>query len=217
MGYKKEVFISYRRHREWTPWTRNHLRNLLDAYLTQDLGKPPRIFTDEHIEPGADWINRLGENLGKARVLLAVFSGDYFHSDWCMHELDLMHSRLLSCPGSNLIIPIIGHDGDMIPDEIAHIQPFDLSDYRVADLQRGTPLYQEFSLEVKKLSPHVADAIRSAPQFNPDWERECLERFGQVYQAHCGGPRAAVTTITPKSRPTVYSLPRVTPRPRVTT
>jgi hypothetical protein len=210
MDYLYDVFISYRRHSEWTPWTREHVRNLLDAYLTQELGKSPDIFVDDRIVPGADWPRRLGDSLARARVLLAIFSGDYFGSDWCLHELDLMHGRLLRFPDSNLIVPVLGHDGHLIPVEIARLQPFDLSAFRNTDLQRRTPRYEQFSDAVRNLAPHVASAIGTAPRFDPDWVHECRARFDQVYGAHCGGPTAPVTTLTlkPLSRPIVP--PRVT-------
>jgi hypothetical protein len=209
MDYIYDVFISYRRHREWTPWTREHVYGLLDAYLTQELGRSPDIFVDERIEPGADWPGRLAVALGRARVLLAVFSRDYFGSDWCIHELDLMHDRLLRFPSSRLIIPVIGHDGDLIPAEIGRITPFDLSAFRNTDLQRRTPRFEQFSESVKTLAPHVAAAIDSAPSFDPSWLQECQTRFDLVYQAHCGGPAVSVETLTLKPMPFPAAPPRV--------
>lgn len=210
MDYLYDVFVSYRRHREWTPWTREHLHDLLDAYLSQELGRPPAIFIDERIEPGADWPNRLAGALGRSRVLLAVFSRDYFGSDWCTHELDLMHARWRCFPTTRLVIPVIGHDGDLIPDEIARLQPFDLSPFRNTDIQRRTPRFEQFSDAVGKLAPHVAKAIGSAPGFDPAWSQDCEQRFDKVYQAHCvGGPPVPVTTLTLKPLPYPLTPPRV--------
>lgn len=211
MDYLYDVFISYRRHREWTPWTREHFCNLLEAYLTQDLGRSPTIFADDRIEPGADWPDRLGDSLARARVLIAIFSGDYFGSHWCLHELDLMHGRLLRFPETNLIVPVIGHDGQLIPAEIARIQSFDISSYRNTDLQRRTPRYEAFSDAVKSLAPHVANAIGTAPLFDASWVQECVLRLNKVYLAHCGGPSVDVATFTPKPLPRFIALPRVTP------
>jgi hypothetical protein len=209
MDYLYDVFISYRRHPEWTPWTREHIRTLLDAYLTQDLGKSPAIFVDERIEPGADWPHRLGDALARSRVMVAIFSGDYFGSAWCLHELDLMYGRLLRCAGSTLIIPVIGHDGNLIPVEIARIQPFDLSPFRNTDLQRRTPRYEQFSEAVKALSPHVATAIGTAQPFDPHWTEECQARFDEVY-AHRDGPAVPVTSLSLKPLTGPTAPPRVT-------
>lgn len=207
--YNYDVFISYRRHPEWTPWTREHVLRLLDAYLTQDLGRPPRIFIDEGIKPGADWPARLGLALGSSRVLLPVFSRDYFSSDWCLHELDLMNQRLRQFPESQIIVPVIGHDGDLIPAEIARIAPCDLSKFRNTDLQRRTPRYEQFSDEVKALAPQVAAAIDSAPPHDEAWCVLSRARFESVYQAQCGGPHVAVETLTLKPMPYPTRPPQV--------
>jgi hypothetical protein len=209
IDYLYDVFISYRRHPEWTPWTREHVRSLLDAYLTQELGRSPSIFIDDRIEPGADWPNRLGNALARSRVLLAVFSRDYFGSDWCLHELDLMHGRLTRFEGCRLIIPVIGHDGDLIPNEIARLQTFDLSPFRNTDLQRKTLRFEQFSDAVGKLAPHVARAIASAPTFESSWVDECRARFDQVYEAHCRGAAIGVATLTLKPLPFAALPPRV--------
>lgn len=209
MDYSYDVFISYRRHREWTPWTRELFRILLDAYLTQELCAEPSIFVDERIEPGADWPQRLGESLGRARVLLPVFSGDYFNSDWCLHELDLMHDRAKRYPAGQLIVPVVGHDGDLIPEEIARIQTADFLAFRNTDLQRHTPRFEQFSDAVKNLAPAVAAAIDSAPPFDPTWVQECRTRFDQVYDAHCSGRRLPTTTLTLKPLPFRNRPPKV--------
>jgi hypothetical protein len=210
MDYIHDVFISYRRHPEWTPWTREHVRGLLDAYLTQELGRSPEIFIDERIEPGADWPGRLARALAGARVLLPIFSRDYFGSDWCIHELDLMHDRLCRFPGSSLIIPVIGHDGDLIPDEIARLEPVDLKAFRNPDLQRRTPRFEQFADAIRDLAPHVATAIGSAPGFDSSWMNECQTRFDQIYQAHREGTRVPATTLTLKPMPYPAAPPRVT-------
>jgi hypothetical protein len=215
MEYIYDVFVSYKRHRDWTPWTREHIFDLLDAYLTQELGDKPSIFIDDKIEPGADWPNRLGNALARSRVLLPIFSGDYFGSDWCLHELDLLHGRMLINPGKVLIIPIQGHDGDLIPKEIARLQPVDFREFRNPDIQRKTPRFEKFADEVGKLAPKLAQAIGSVPVFDPAWVQEYEGRFDQVYSSSCGDrPRVNVTTLTLKPLPyaatATIAVPRVT-------
>lgn len=183
MSYKYDVFISYRRHVEWTPWTRDHFVRLLDAYLSQDLGRSPSIFIHRDIHPGGDWPTKLGQALARSRVLIPAFTRDYFTSDWCLHELELMYGRLLNHTSYNLVIPVLFHDGNYIPDELSRIQFTDLREYRNIEIQPRTPLYQRFSEEIKKLSPVVADAVENAPDFQADWEDACVRRFDEVYNA----------------------------------
>ena len=98
MDYQHHIFISYKRERHWTPWVRDHFKELLSSYLHQDLAvERPDIFVDERIDVGADWVDELAEHLATSAVMVAIFSADYFASDWCIHELDLMLGR--SPPG----------------------------------------------------------------------------------------------------------------------
>ncbi len=213
MDYSYDIFISYQRHATWTPWLREHINYLLNAYLFQDLGQNPHIFFDEAIAPGDDWPARLGQALGRARILVPIFSKGYFGSDWCLHELDLMHSRMVSLPGKCLIIPLLLHDGEHIPDEIARIQYCDIREFCITDIQRKSRLYERFSQTVKNVSPRIADAISDAPLFDQSWESNCRSRFDQVYQTHCQGGRstASLTSFTLKSDvSSPIGLPRVT-------
>ncbi len=81
MDYKHDVFISYRRQELWTSWTRDHFKPLLGSYLQQELGGKPDIFVDERIEVGIDWVDALAEHLAASKIMVAIFSGDYFGSD----------------------------------------------------------------------------------------------------------------------------------------
>lgn len=193
MPYEFDVFVSYRRQQLWTPWVRDHLKELIEAYLQHDLGRIPRIFVDERIEVGADWIDSLGEALAKSKVVLGVFSKDYFASPWCIHELDLITERSSVAAGKKaadicrLIVPTVVHDGEVVPDPIRRIQPCDLKKFRVAHICKGTPLYQEFSGAIGKLSPQIAKAIEFAPDFEEKWIEHHQSRFNQVYESDLAG------------------------------
>jgi hypothetical protein len=208
MDYEHDVFISYRREQDgWTPWTRDHFKKLLKIYLQQDLGRPPSIFVDERIEPGMDWVDALAENLATSKVVVAVFSGDYFGSQWCVHELDLILERSSACAagGKNdprLIVPVVVHDGELIPDPVTRIQPADFSRFRVAFLTETAPLYQDFSMAMRVLSPKVKAAIDLTPPFDAGWIDHHRKRFNDVY--------AAVIAKTPLP-PTQFALKSPTP------
>jgi hypothetical protein len=182
MSYQHDVFISYRGQKLWTPWVRDHFKKLLIAYLQQELGSEPDIFVDERIHVGQDWVKALGEHLATSKVLVVIFSGDYFGSDWCLHELDLMiaRSHLIE---STLIVPVVVHDGNLIPPEAKRIQCTDMSKYRIAYINETTHDYQEFSKSMGKLAPDVARAINSAPVFNTEWIIEYQARFNEVFEA----------------------------------
>lgn len=188
MPYQHDVFISYKRGECWTPWTRDHFKKLLKAYLQQELGVEPDIFVDERLQVGADWVDGLGEHLATSKVLVAIFSGDYFGSDWCLHELDLMLARSDEVSKGKpdrvpLIIPVVVHDGDAIPTEAKRVQPADMKRFRIAYINEATPLYQEFSQAVSQLAPQVADVIKAAPAFEDKWIVNSKKRFNSLYKA----------------------------------
>lgn len=117
MSYQNHIFVSYKREELWTPWTRDRLKQLLISYLQPELGgERPEIFVDEFIDIGADYVDTLAEQLATSMALVAIFSGDYFASDWCLHELDLMLDRIGGRPG--LIFPVVVHDCDSLPAPI---------------------------------------------------------------------------------------------------
>jgi len=218
MTYEYDVFISYRRQARWTPWTREHFKGLLESYLQQDLGRRTKIFTDEHLEDkfARNWMVGLGNNLAKSRVAVMLFSRDYFDSDWCLHELDLMLGRARKSiggkyPEERLIIPVVGHDGELIPDPIARQTFCDIQDYRIANICEGTILYQEFSMRVKLLSRSIAPAVDAAPPFDAAWVGDCVQRFEEVYDAQAAGFRLPPREFTPKPPPTLTTAPRLMP------
>lgn len=216
MPYKHDVFISYKRDVVWTRWTREHFKELLQTYLLDDLGRKPEIFIDERIEVGADWVDGLDENLARSKVLVALFTKSYFGSDWCVHELDLTVERARRLkhsilPEARLIIPVVGHDGEEIPDPVDQIQSADVKDYRIAWINKTAPDYPEFSKVIKKLSPFVAKAVETAPDFDDNWIAYCKKRFGEVYVASKKGARLAPTQFTLKAVPPPMVLPQIKP------
>jgi hypothetical protein len=217
MSYQHDVFISYKRELNWTDWTRAHFKELLKSYLQQDLGRPPEVFLDERLESdfGIDWVKGLGEHLATARVAIVLFSRDYFVSDWCLHELDLMLERAQKIvggtyPESRLIIPVIGHDGELIPDIVARIAPCDVRDYRITCINKHSLDYHEFSKRIRNLSPKVAQAINDVPAFDPAWIPECINRFEEVYEAQSKGNRLPTRRFAPKPFRMLTVPPRLT-------
>lgn len=137
-------------------------------------------------------MDALAEHLATSKIMVAIFSGDYFGSDWCLHELDLMLERstqaaLGKTKHMPLIVPVVVHDGDLIPQEAKRIQPMDLAKYRIAHINRDTIDYHEFSKAMGKLAPDVAAQIRSAPPFDSEWENQCRKRFNEVFEASNNG------------------------------
>jgi hypothetical protein len=209
MSYEYDVFVSYRRELLWTRWTRDHFKRLLTSYLQQELGKPARIFVDERIEIGADYVQTLAEGLAKSKALVAIFSGDYFESLWCLHELDLMLDRRGGHPG--LVVPVVVHDCDSLPAPIDRIQSADFKDFRVTHLCETGMKYEEFSRAIRAPAPQLAEVIRAAPTFRTAWVSTCVARLNAVHTAVKAGGSVSPSHFVPPPARSLLRPPRLTP------
>jgi hypothetical protein len=208
--YLFDLFISYKAHPEWNHWTRHHVYKNLKSYMSDELPRPPRIYLDDHTQKGADWVNRIGSALGRSKALVAVLSVPYFSSDWCLHELDLMYSRLSGNRNTAIIFPIVvsTRAADFVPPEIKRLQICNLKDYRNSALTEGTSHYQGFSECLKDLSLSIVEAIQDPPPCEAMWESQCRQRFNEVFHARSNGCSVSVTSLTLSTPPRQTSVPR---------
>jgi TIR domain len=207
MGYQNHLFVSYKREELWTPWTRDRLKRLLVSYLQPELGEYPEIFVDEFIDVGADYVDTLAERLATSMALVAIFSRDYFASDWCLHELDLMLDRMGGRPG--LIFPVVVHDCEKLPAPINRIKPADLKKFRITHMAETGITYEEFSSAIKALAPGLAQVVRRAPEFKSVWVSTCASRLNEVYSALRAGDSCSPSHFKPPPRGTLLKQPRL--------
>src|SRR4051794_9276077 len=102
MGYQYDIFISYRRQPETLTWIREHFLPLLDHWVGLELGRDPSVFVHEisqRIAPGAHWPAALNDCLVASRVLIALWTKNYFTSRWCASEFAHMLAREQSRSG----------------------------------------------------------------------------------------------------------------------
>jgi hypothetical protein len=59
---------------------------LLEVRVRQELARQPVIYVDDSLETGVSWPEQLGIELGKSRILIALWAKDYFASPWCTAE-----------------------------------------------------------------------------------------------------------------------------------
>jgi hypothetical protein len=187
MPYQNDVFISYRREKNaWTPWARDIFKLALESCLQRELGDPPNIFIDDQTPVGLNFVNHLASALATSKIMVALLSKDYFSSDWCVHELDLMMEK---AQGSDLIIPIVVHDGHAIPDAVSLLQSADFRHYAIPALSHAGSLYAEFWAKLVGLSPRIGNAVETAPDFDLVWEPAFRQRLTDVYAALNVGKR----------------------------
>jgi hypothetical protein len=140
MSYEYDVFLSYRRHGKWPVWVRDIFMPLFSHWLGEELGRDAAVFVDYHIETGDSWPQKLGKSLGETRVLVALFSRQYFTSPWCMRELQPVLSREQACGfrtpqnPAGLIVPASIH----FPHRVKQIQAAQLQEYTSVRLSKGS-------------------------------------------------------------------------------
>jgi TIR domain-containing protein len=205
MPYRNDVFISYRREQYvWTPWARDRFKRVLGSYLQRELGDPARIFIDEQVPVGVNYIEHLAETLAQSKIMVALLSKDYFSSPWCVHELDLMIER---AAGNDLIIPVVVHDGEVVPDAVGQLQYADFKKFATPALSESSPLYAEFCEAMAKLAPRIGTAIQSAPIFDAKWLHRFKKRLADVYADKEIAPKNFIL----KKSLRLKSLPRLKP------
>lgn len=181
MSYQYDIFISYRRKAIPKRWLEEMFLPLFTDYLEESLGGGTlKIFRDEKaIESGDHWKNKIKNALATSKCIVPILLPSYFHSEWCLKELAIIHNRQIKLGyntlknPSGLIIPLKIRDGDFFPKEIKDLQIFDCNDfYRVGKGVENTELYLNFQNKLIVWIEEVAKAVKNAPEWNKDWLNE---------------------------------------------
>jgi hypothetical protein len=121
------------------------------------------------------WPLRLAEGLSESRVLVCLWSRQYFSSPWCLAELAHMRAREEACglasvgqPGC-LIVPVVLHDGEDIPPGLRHIQTTDFKEVANVRIAKGSARAEQLADIVRQWVPEVKKAVLRAPAFDPGW------------------------------------------------
>ena len=139
------------------------------------------FFFDSDIPGGSSWQEKLKNALVYSRCLVAIWSPNYFLSQWCnfecftmLHREQSLSYRTLENPGG-LIVPISVHDGERFPDFAKNIQYAPWQKFaRVGEGFKKTERYVELQDNISEWVNDVANAINNAPEWNPDWLNEDL-------------------------------------------
>ena len=191
MAYEWDVFLSYRRYGEWPGWVEKHFYSLLHHWLGEELGDEPKIFFDvQDVETGVRWPPKLARALATSRSMVALWSRQYFRSDWCREELSLMLGReevsRLALPtfDGGLVVPVLIHDGDDIPDEMKEIQSLRLQKLCNPRMTSDSPTGEQLSEKIRAWVPDVRAAIERAPAWDSSWPGLATQQFASLFQSH---------------------------------
>lgn len=190
MAYRYDIFISYKRHPETLGWIKKHFEPLLGHIVGMALGSDPAIFVHEvnqQIPAGAIWPQFLGEELGASKVLVALWTGTFFNSVWCVQEMGHMLGREGgAAPGRRhaLVIPAIIHDGEELPQSLTFIQSMDIKSCYNPRMREDSEKAEELFDLIGVHAKGIAQAIRDAPDWNPVWPQVAADAFfAEFYKA----------------------------------
>jgi hypothetical protein len=189
MPYQFHIFLSYRRHREWPEWVRDKFLPIFQHWLGEELGEDDRTFFDQEIETGTAWPHRLAQALAESRILVPLWSRQYFSSPWCRAELTHMLAREKACGfgtakrPEGLIVPAIIHDGEDIPSYARQIQAVKLSHLANIRIAKNSSTEEELSAQIRNWMPEIVQAIRRAPIHDPGWRELATADFLTLFTA----------------------------------
>jgi|SRR5262245_7082391 len=177
MAYQHDIFISYRRSPNVGRWVQNHLYPRLEARLNEISPEDVSIFCDFMMEEGANWPADIKRRVRGSRLLLTIWSANYFRSSWCMAEWQSFRRReeLLGLAGDEnplgLVFPVRYADGKHFPAEASRtLCRTDFSELNYPDeIFKESAKYLDFDKIVSKLATDLVDRLEDIPSWQEDF------------------------------------------------
>jgi TIR domain len=175
MSYAYDIFISYKKTDIGKYWVSKYFAPCLRHELGEILGRKAEIFFDEDdIRTGERWPDKLKRALASSKVLVPIFSGTYFCSEWCTREFVIIHHRQSKTPElaetGAIIVPVLVRDGDHLPKLAKELQYKQFHDYYTScESFRAAPDFRKFEKAVEELAHDLHRAIQRAPKYDPAW------------------------------------------------
>jgi len=177
MSYEHDIFISYRRSDTIGPWVKNHLAPRLELRLNEISANPVSIFCDFKMSEGVNWPAELKRNVKRSRLLLTIWSADYFRSTWCMAEWQSFRQReaLLGLftneNPQGLVYPVRYADGNHFHADAKLTQwRKDFSTLSYPDESfRTTAKYLEFDDLIREMARDLEVLLSSVPSWRDDF------------------------------------------------
>lgn len=174
--YEFDVFLSYSRIGSSPGWVHNHFLPKMRDCLTDEIGYRPSVFVDQEMEIGTVWPDKLERALSRSKILVAIYSPQYFRSEWCLAEWHSMAEReqILGLTSSELtkglIFPVLYSDSHNFPEYGRARMWHDLK-----GLDSPEPGFQQtadyllFHKEMRTIAAGLEVLLRHAPPWEPGW------------------------------------------------
>jgi len=189
VSYKHDAFLSYRRADDWPRFVDGIFLPMLRRELSDTLGRQAEIFHDGRLEAGGAWPQELALAVARSRIMICLWSRQYFGSDWCKAELGQMLARRQAVGGvplPPLVVAAVIHDGNQLPGELDSIQRFEIQRYASPDLAERSQRREELSFKVRDLAEQAGHAIEKAPPLDQAWQGLAITAFEGLFTARQG-------------------------------
>lgn len=184
--YQYEIFLSYSRKEGVRDWVWNHFEPMLRMWLDAEMPREPRIFIDKQMDTGVKWPLELQNKLKQSKCLVAVWSPQYFRSEWCMAEWQSMLKReeklglKTEKNTRGLVYPVVFSDGEHFPKEANDTWYADLHEWNYPhEVFRDSTKYLEFIKKMQEICKELSGQIEKTPKWEKDWpiiEPETMKR-----------------------------------------
>ena len=177
MAYDHDIFVSYRRTPTVGQWVQNHLVPRLQSRIDDVASGPVRIFCDFKMAEGTNWPAELKTRLRGSKILVAVWSADYFRSRWCMAEWQSFRKREAKLSlfsdehPQGLVYPVRYAEGDSFHSDAQIAQCCkDFSRLNYPDEAfRQSVKYLEFDDLVKQMAEELLERLREIPRWRSNF------------------------------------------------
>ena len=169
--YAYDVFVSYARKGWVEPWVHAVFVPNFKLALQEELGRA-NLFVDKEMPTGTEWPDYLRYALLRSRVMVAVFSGQYFSKAWCQAEINTMILRRdrfhlgEGNPPRHPVHAIVVHDCvNGPPEPYATIQNANFTDH-TNNLKKAS---NKCIVAIRELASDVAETVRLSPTWAEDF------------------------------------------------
>ena len=170
-GYEYDAFVSYSRSGVVREWVENHFWPQLGQALS--LQRPEALlYVASGLETGKAWPEQSAQAVARSRCLITILSPSYFHSPWCVSELESFlerERRFMTQPGS-LILPVAMSGSAHFPQQMKERQAVSFQQWAVPFQHfRQSSSYHDFLTAVNRFCEPLIAKIESAPPWSPDF------------------------------------------------
>lgn len=173
-SYRYDVFLSYSRSGQWETFVDEVFEPILNHWLGEELGRTPTVFKDRaELSIGQNWRDTLEGALRASRVMVTLWSRQYFSSEWCRRELCFMLARAEEfrrrAAFDRIILPATIHDGRRFPAFLSGLQGINLSRYADPFMTNHSVLREGLSAQVQEFAGAAATAIEAVSHESCRW------------------------------------------------